>query len=97
MNVNSLGLSDLNFGEVQLIMKDDFIAVSSKESGFSKEVFSVDGKLLVRSQIISQSPVSIPRTNQIQLFKITDSSGMVKIVAGYLIDTNYLIEWIVLA
>lgn len=80
VNVTSLGLSDLNFEQVQILTSEDFIEVSCKDPGFYLEVFSIDGKLLAESRILSQNPVSIPRTNQVQLFKVTDSKGTVKIM-----------------
>lgn len=80
VNVNSLSLSDLNFEQIRISTQEEFIDVSSDETGFYLEVFTVDGKLLIERQALSQNPVSIPRMNQIQLFKITDSKGMIKII-----------------
>lgn len=80
ISVNSLGLTDLNPEQIQIITQDEFIMVYSQESGFSIEVFSVDGRLLIGKRALSQVSVVIPRTNQVQLFKITDSKGAMKIV-----------------
>jgi hypothetical protein len=80
VNVTSLGLSDLNLQEVQMITKENVIEVMSKEPGFSLEVLSVDGKVLFGKQEIGQIPLSIPRTNQVQLFQFRDSKGAIRIV-----------------
>lgn len=80
VNINSLGLSDLNMEQIQMRTKEEVIEVLSSESGFSIEVFSVDGKVLFEKREIGQSPLSIPRINQVQLFKFVDSKGVAQIV-----------------
>lgn len=75
--VNSLGLSDPDFEQVQVKMKDEFIEVSSKTPGFSLEVYTIDGKSVIEKQEISELPVFIPRTNRVQLLKLVDPKGAV--------------------
>jgi hypothetical protein len=80
INVNSLGLSDLNLEQIRVITKEEVIEVLCEESGFSLEVFSIDGKILFGKQEIGLIPISIPRTNQVQLFHFQDSKGAIRII-----------------
>lgn len=80
VNVTSLGLVDLDFESIKLTTTDEFLEVSCKEAGFSVEVLGIDGRLLMKKTILSEIPVSIPRINQIQLLKITDSKGAIKVI-----------------
>nr|WP_294860162.1 PKD domain-containing protein [uncultured Fluviicola sp.] len=80
VNVSSLGLTDLNLEQIQIVTQEEVIEITSEESGFSLEVLSVDGKMLFGKREIGQIPLSVPRTNQVQLFRFRDSKGAVRIV-----------------
>lgn len=80
VNVSSLGLSDLDLEQVRMITKEDVIEVRSNQSGILLEVLSVDGRVILKKQEIGQIPLSVPRTNQVQLFQFTDSKGAIRIV-----------------
>lgn len=80
IDVNTLDILDLSFDRVLVVTKDESIEVSGTEPGFSLEVFGVDGKLLVEKSELNQIPVSFPKTNQIQLLKITDRDGLIQII-----------------
>ncbi|WP_341902468.1 PKD domain-containing protein [Fluviicola taffensis] len=80
VNVTSLGLSDLNVEQVRMITHDEFMEVMSNEPGFSLEVWSVDGRTLFEKQEVGQIPLSIPRINQVQLFRFTNSERAAKVV-----------------
>ena len=83
VNVNSLGVSDLNFESIRINTQEEFIAISSNEPGFSFEVFSIDGRQVIEKQNLDQHPVLIPRVNQLQLFRISDPRGMMRVVVVY--------------
>ncbi|MNK01874.1 PKD domain protein [compost metagenome] len=78
--VNSLGLKDWELDEVRIVTKEQVIEVSSEEPGLLLEVVSAEGKLLISEQSLDHFPVSIPRTNQPVLLKLTNAKGAVKIV-----------------
>lgn len=80
VNVNSLGLSDLNLEQIRIITKDEVIEVISNQSGVSLEVLSVDGRLIFEKREIGQTPLSIPRINQVQLFRFMDTRGVAQII-----------------
>ncbi|AEA42609.1 PKD domain-containing protein [Fluviicola taffensis] len=80
VQVTTLDLSDKHFKEVQIASKEDVIEVSSKELGYSLEVYSVDGRLLLKTTEINEVPISISRKAIVQLLKIKDTNGVVKII-----------------
>ncbi|WP_294676717.1 PKD domain-containing protein [uncultured Fluviicola sp.] len=80
VQVMSLGLPETDFEKVVFLTHDEFIEVSAGVPGFSLEVFSVEGKLLMEKRKLGELPVMIHRTNQIQLFYITRPDGRIKTI-----------------
>ncbi len=76
----TLSLTDLDFASVEMRTKEEFIEISSKESGYSMEVFGTDGKQLMKEQALGTESVLVPRNQMVQLVKLTAPNGMVRIV-----------------
>ncbi|MNJ84227.1 PKD domain protein [compost metagenome] len=76
----TLSLTDLDFASVEMRTKEEFIEISSKESGYLMEVFGTDGKQLMKEQVLGTESVLVPRNQMVQLVKLTAPKGMVRIV-----------------
>ncbi|MNV11152.1 PKD domain protein [compost metagenome] len=76
----TLSLTDQDFASIEVRTKDEFIEISSKESGYLVEVFGTDGKQLIKQQLLGVDPVLIPRNQMVQLVKLTSPNGMVQVV-----------------
>lgn len=76
----TLSLADLDFASIEMRTKEEFIEISSKESGYSIEVFGIDGKQLMKEQTLDAGSVLVPRNQMVQLVKLTAPNGMIRIV-----------------
>lgn len=79
IQVSTLGVSDLHFEGLAILSNDDFIQVLAKEPGFSIEVFSADGKQLKEKHSLSDEAVFIQRTNQVQVIKVMNENGEMRV------------------
>lgn len=80
VDVNNLGLSDLVFDQITIKTGNEFIELTSSDTQFSVEIFSVEGKLLDRKDLSNGNPVMIARMNQVQMVHLSDSNGFKKVV-----------------
>ncbi|WP_300665808.1 PKD domain-containing protein [Fluviicola sp.] len=76
----TLGLTDPGFASVEMRTKEEFIEVSSNESGYLMEVFGTDGKQLMQQRLLGIEPVLVPRNQAVQLLKLTSPNGVSRIV-----------------
>lgn len=80
VNVTSLGIAESDFDPVKVKTGEEWIEVSASEPGYLVEVFTADGKCLVKQQPLNGNPVILPRTNQVQFIQLTNSKGISKVV-----------------
>jgi hypothetical protein len=80
VQVNSLGLSEVDFESVTIKTGDEFIELISSESGFRVSIFGLEGKMIGRTELSNGNPVIIRRMNQVQIVHLTDNNGFTKVV-----------------
>ena len=80
VEVNSLGLSEVDFNPVTIKTGEEFVELTVSESEFEVNIFDVRGKIIGKKELSNGNPVIIRRIDRVQIVHLTDSKGFSKVV-----------------
>lgn len=80
IQLTTLGVYDHLFDGLQVKTSDEFIELTSSGGAFVVRSFGIDGKLLTEHMLSNGNPLTISRTNQIQMLHLIDSGGFEKVI-----------------